>query len=82
MSKKAYLDNDIVQEILCAIELLCERDGYTSPTVVLRLLKMDQTDFTRSLVRDIAHNWVWCSVESSGRGIRITLDNFNGDIPF
>lgn len=82
MSKKSYLDDDIIQEIYCAIELLCEEQGYATPSSVIRLLKIEENALTRTIVRDIACNNINYYVKSSGRGYRILSNWIDDNIPF
>lgn len=82
MTKKAYLEHNVVGEITSAIELLCENQEYATPTDVLRLLKIEETNLSRTIVRDIACNNRKFKVVSSRRGYRITLDTLYGEIPF
>lgn len=70
MSNKAYYTENIVLEVESAIKLLIECNGHCSPTEVLRLLGYDETNETRTFVRDIAVlcGFVW---SPSGKGIQI-----------
>jgi len=71
MTKSAYLEHNVINEIESAICLLCEENGSCTPTDVLRILGFEESCLTRTLVCNIALVLEF-TVVSSGRGYKIS----------
>lgn len=70
MRNKAYHQHEIFGEINAAIDILCEHNGFCTPTDVLRFLEMAECKETRSMVLSCAfHRNLF--IVKSGRGFRI-----------
>lgn len=68
-----YKNHNIIGEIIAAIDILLSQYEYCTPTDVLRLAKLDESDTTRRLVLDIAIG-SGTRVKKSGRGFRICAE--------
>jgi len=82
MSKIAYIEHNVIDEIFAALSVILEERGKATPTDVLRLLNYEETPLTRSMVRDTARMIHTFDVNTSGRDYVITANFFNDDIPF
>lgn len=69
-NKTAYEGRDLIGEIDASINLLCMEFGRCTPTDVLRLAKIEETNTTRQIVIDVAKRAEF-EVKSSGRGFVI-----------
>lgn len=69
-TKEAYCERDIISEIEAAVNLLCESRGFCTPTDVLRLIGLPETNELRTVVLNVATRNEF-PVKSSGRGYRI-----------
>lgn len=74
MSKSAFRRFMVLSAIDAAIELLLSENDYCTATDVLRLIPMEETKTTRSVVIERAVE-KGMSVKPSGRGYRIFVEN-------
>lgn len=69
-TKGAYFNGYVIEDIRACIALLCEHGEFCTPTDVLRLLGLDESPTTRTLVLELAQKDHF-TVISSGKGYRI-----------
>lgn len=66
-NKCAYYGRNIVDEIEAGIHLLCDCNGRCTPTDVLRVVELPETNELRTLVINLAERLEY-TIKSSGRG--------------
>jgi hypothetical protein len=71
MKKKSYYGTNVLEELKTAIDCLCEAYGRCTPTDVLRLAGIEETNITRQIVLDVANRERY-DIKSSGRGYKIS----------
>lgn len=76
-SKATYIHDGVLRHIHASIDLLCEETGKCTATDVLRLMKVPETNFARTVVIEYAI-YLEYNIIDSGRGFAI-IDSLAGN---